>query len=931
MTTLVQLVLSALVALSVAPSRGLAQSDGLRAEIERTRAARADALPPGSWTSIQYQLDVADRIQKDYPVRADTWRARARSWLELAKRGLDPLDSARGKIVMRGYDSPISKLRQGYAIYLPKNYDPKRAYPLMIALHGGSANGNLFLGVVLGNNMNWKEYDQHLWDDFEPKWAPDWIVVAPDGFGQVMWRFMGEQDVLDVIADVQKHHRVDDDRVVLAGLSNGGVGAYSLGMRHAWRFSAVLAIAGAPSWVHYAQLQDDSLQAEALERLSALSLAENAINTDFRFFHGHSDPGPMRPAYVAAFSREIARLGVPFREKWFDTGHDLLYLVTNRGKLWDELSAVVRKQRPSEVRVVTGDYRANRQHWLSVTGIARMPQLARVRARAERDAITIETERADALALQLDAAPLDATDALQISVDGLRVYDGSRRALGAIVGLRREGSAWRIEAAGAGAKPAADPEIAGFDKRAGSAGPITDAYYDAIAHVYGTGDPALTAKLKRAAERGARGWPLWLWRVEQRVLADTEVDEALMRTHHLVLYATPDTNGLLARISARLPIRVERDGVVLAGRRFGPDAGVRFIHPNPLAPERYVIVQAGTSADAVMAGHNLPDFLPDYVIYDPKVLRARPRLVFSLGQRPLAFGYFDGRWQFDPSHARLTPERSDGSGPRADRRPTAGQGDGPESAAHDVPRSKLGVPPSPPAPAPPTRFLADETTQAGRAARDIAQRVATFTNYRAKIPGATWSVDEQSVWSVRDEHSCLAALREAGVDAEPWSSRLPTPVPAPVRVRAEVAGVSFRFAHAGAGVVVSCELAARLADIAEVVKRHGVHTVYVMSAYRDHPYPSFHTLGLALDLSRFDTDAGPLHVKTDFVLDRNRETCDRSFAPPRGDKAQKLLDIACDLAATRRFSSVLTPNYNVGHRDHFHLDIRPDDPRLFVR
>jgi len=49
--------------------------------------------------------------------------------------------------------------------------------------------------------MNWKEYDKHLWDDFSPKWSPDWIVVAPDGFGQVMWRFMGDQDVLDVIAD----------------------------------------------------------------------------------------------------------------------------------------------------------------------------------------------------------------------------------------------------------------------------------------------------------------------------------------------------------------------------------------------------------------------------------------------------------------------------------------------------------------------------------------------------------------------------------------------------------------------------------------------------------------------------------------------------------------------------------------------------------
>ena len=39
--------------------------------------------------------------------------------------------------------------------------------------------------------------------------------------------------------------------VVLAGLSNGGVGAYTIGMRHAWRFSHVQAMAGAPSWLQY--------------------------------------------------------------------------------------------------------------------------------------------------------------------------------------------------------------------------------------------------------------------------------------------------------------------------------------------------------------------------------------------------------------------------------------------------------------------------------------------------------------------------------------------------------------------------------------------------------------------------------------------------------------------------------------------------------
>ena len=40
------------------------------------------------------------------------------------------------------------------------------------------------------------------------------------------------------------------------------------------------------------------------------------------------------------------------------------------------LAERVRDPRPAEVRVVTGDYRANRQHWVTVTRIERYPRMA---------------------------------------------------------------------------------------------------------------------------------------------------------------------------------------------------------------------------------------------------------------------------------------------------------------------------------------------------------------------------------------------------------------------------------------------------------------------------------------------------------------------------------------------------------------------------
>ncbi|MDH5676498.1 MAG: extensin family protein [Myxococcales bacterium] len=929
--------LCALILLS--PSRAAAENppevEALRAELQRIEAGPGASLPSGARLSIAYNIDVAERIAGKFQPQSEAWRRRAAGFLKLAAEGRDPIVEQRGKILMRGYRSAISELLQGYAIYIPPDYDPAKRYPLMVMLHGGSANGNLFLGVVLGNNMNWKEYPIHLWDDYSPRWSPDWIVVAPDGFGQVMWRWMGEQDVLDVIDDVQKHYSVDPDRIALGGLSNGGVGAYNIGMRHAHRFSLVEAIAGAPSWLQYSGGRFPQAQELQMRALSGMQLAENALNTDFRYYHGHHDTGPMKPHFVHELTEHIGKLGVPFKETWFDAGHDLLYLVHRHGRNYAKLSEVRRKKRPSEVRLLTGDYRAARQHWVTVTRIERYPELARVRAVARDGEIEVETDNVAAFSLDLRDAPVGDGDATKLQVNDQIIYQGKRASLGHVIHLRRGARGFET------GFPLEDPDA--LYKKPGSAGPIADAYYGAIAHVYGTGDADSRERLKQSAERGAHGWPLWLWRLQQKVVADTEVDAALMASHHLVLYGTPGSNGVLERIAGRLPVAIDRAGVKLGSRRFdGPEVGVKFIHPNPLAPERYVIVQAGVTPKAVDAGHRLPDFLPDYIVYDRGSTATRPRLISQQRgpKAPLAMGYFDHHWRLpeetaghgggpDGAAPAPMPRASDAGRPGTQTSPTRTPPLAPSGGGKFGVDAGAHVPPAPPAPPRATRFAAPRKSPAGKVARVIARRVSGFENFRAKMPFGRWQLKPRSRWQIREDKQCLQALREAGIRARPWDYELPTPVPTPVELRGRVDGVWFRMTHGERTMLMSCEMASRLPDLVAILKRHKVRGVDVMSAYRTAPRASFHTLGMGLDLLRFFTLDDVLSVLYDFETTPERETC--SGARPRTRRGRKLLDIACRMAGSGRFSTVLTPNYNEGHRDHFHIDIRPQDPRLYLR
>lgn len=213
-------------------------------------------------------------------------------------------------------------------------------------------------------------------------------------------------------------------------------------------------------------------------------------------------------------------------------------------------------------------------------------------------------------------------------------------------------------------------------------------------------------------------------------------------------------------------------------------------------------------------------------------------------------------------------------------------------------------------------------------ARQIAARVRHFHAFRAEATHATWRRDDTAKWQVRSSARCLNALEKQGVSFAPLLRPLNTPVPAPVVLTGPVRGVQFRPAQRERAIELSCELAARLPALATLLRAHGVQRVIVNSSYREQPRVSFHTFGFALDIAAFEGEHGVLSVAKDYELAPDQPTC---AATPQTERGRALQAIACALANSGLFSTVITPNYNAGHRDHFHLDIRPNDRDLFLR
>lgn len=133
--------------------------------------------------------------------------------------------------------------KRPYYMHVPPKYDPARRYPLIIWLHGGvsGAPADAASGAI-------EMWQQALGDD----WSDEVMVLAPAAIAADTtddarwWRDKGQLNVLHMLKEVKLAFNVDDDRVFVTGMSDGGSGAFALAARRPDTFSGFMPMVGHP-------------------------------------------------------------------------------------------------------------------------------------------------------------------------------------------------------------------------------------------------------------------------------------------------------------------------------------------------------------------------------------------------------------------------------------------------------------------------------------------------------------------------------------------------------------------------------------------------------------------------------------------------------------------------------------------------------------
>jgi phospholipase/carboxylesterase len=204
-------------ALEAASDAALAAFDGLRAVQNGN----------GDLVSVFKALRYAPRAQEAlYPLVAKLppvsqffVEPNLREDAALLARLAEPANDNTG--IFHDHNEPGS--RGGFSLYVPEYYTRDRAWPLVMALHGGSGNGRGF-----------------LWSWLRDTRSHGAILVAPTAVGNT-WALLGDDidtpNLFRILDSVRSRWNVDGQKMLLTGMSDGGTFCYVSGLESASPFT----------------------------------------------------------------------------------------------------------------------------------------------------------------------------------------------------------------------------------------------------------------------------------------------------------------------------------------------------------------------------------------------------------------------------------------------------------------------------------------------------------------------------------------------------------------------------------------------------------------------------------------------------------------------------------------------------------------------
>ncbi len=529
------------------------------------------------------------------------------------KDGKAPWTTATGTVV-RGYVSKIDGSVQPYGLVVPKEYDfqAKKNHRLDFWWHGR--------GETLSEANFIADREKNA-GQFTPAGA---IVVHPYGRYCCANKFAGEIDSLEILDHVKKHYRIDDKRIVARGFSMGGAACWQYAVHYPTLFCAAAPGAGFSETREFLNdFQNEVVKPTWYEKklwrmYDCTESALNIFNIPTVAYSGEIDKQKQAADVMA---REMKKVGLELTHIIGPkTAHS--YEKNAKEEVSKRIDAIVEKGLPTErkeIKYVTYTLRYPNCADFVIHGLEKHWEPGTLNVVREKNRWVIKTSGITALAVPL---PREIKETI---IDGTEIMEGRTWVTSHLTAAKDPKTGkWRVGEV---------ENRPGLHKKPGLQGPIDDAFMDSFIMVKPTGTPMnktigdwTTKEMKHAQDH---------WRKQFRGDAPTKADTAItdddIKNNNLVLWGDTKSNAILAKIADKLPLAVFTDTTVTLA-----------IYPNPLNPNKYVVLNSGFTFREYDYLNNARQIskLPDYAIVDVTT-PANSRLPGKI----VRAGFFDETWK----------------------------------------------------------------------------------------------------------------------------------------------------------------------------------------------------------------------------------------------------------------------------------------------
>jgi dienelactone hydrolase len=250
------------------------------------------------------------------------------------------------KKLVTGSSLCLDGVERPWVLYVPSVYKPGVPTPLLVRLHGGVGRAE-----IIEDPAGYATEDEWL----PVAEAEGWLVLYPFGQAEATWwDRVGMANIRNLIRSVKRDYNIDDDRVWMAGFSDGASAGFAWAMVEPNDLAAVVALNG--------HLGVGSLDGDL--PLYAVNLANTPVYAVTTMEDELYPSEGMRPTIRMALDAGAAML---YRE--LEGTHDFTYAATELPRIAAFLLRHPRDPLPAKIVWEAGSPEYGRCRWLKIESI----------------------------------------------------------------------------------------------------------------------------------------------------------------------------------------------------------------------------------------------------------------------------------------------------------------------------------------------------------------------------------------------------------------------------------------------------------------------------------------------------------------------------------------------------------------------------------